>query len=88
MNLNYEFVKREVAGEQFLVPVGKAAGIFDGIITLNGPGAYIFDCIPECGSIEEIADKIAGAYEIDRETALADTRKFFDSLNEAGIKAE
>ncbi len=87
MKLNYEFVKREVAGEQFLVPIGRAAGVFDGIITLNELGAFIFDCIPDCADESEIAGRITGVYDVDNETALADTREFFDGLKEAGIVA-
>ncbi len=87
MKLNYEFVKREVAGEQFLVPIGRAALVFDGIITLNELGGFIFDCIPSCSDENEIADKIAESYDVDKETASADTHDFFVSLAQAGITA-
>ncbi len=37
MKINYTFVKRDIAGETFLVPVGEAASVFEGIISLNPP---------------------------------------------------
>ena len=85
MKLNYEFVKREVAGEQFLVPIGRAALVFNGIITLNELGGFIFECIPSCSDESEIAARIAENYDVDKETASSDTHDFFESLAQAGI---
>ena len=88
MKLNYEFVMREIAGEKFLVPIGQAASVFDGIITVNDIGAFIFESIPLCESAGKIADRIVEAYDVDRETALSDVNEFLTSLSEAGIKTE
>lgn len=88
MKLNYEFVMREIADEKFLVPIGQAASVFDGIITVNDIGAFIFESIPLCESTGEIADRIVEAYDVDRETALSDVNEFLTSLSEAGIKTE
>ncbi|MBQ6266137.1 MAG: PqqD family protein [Clostridia bacterium] len=88
MKSNYEFVKREIAGEYFLVPIGKAAKVFDGIIAINELGAFIFDCVPECADVEAVTDRILERYDTDRETALQDVRAFFDALRAAGIEVE
>lgn len=88
MKINYEFVKREVAGEAFLVPIGAAAKVFDGIITINEVGAFIFDCLPACADAQEIADRIAEVYETDPATALEDVQAFFEALRAAGICVE
>lgn len=88
MKLNYEFVMREIAGEKFLVPVGEAASVFDGIITINELGAFIFENFSNCESAEKIAEKITLAYDVDYETALADVNAFISSLGEAGIKIQ
>ena len=50
MKTNYEFVKREIAGEAFLVPIGEASSVFEGIFTLNELGSFIFDHLGECAS--------------------------------------
>ena len=42
MKVSNEFILREVAGEYILVPVGAAAVKFNGLITLNEIGAFIF----------------------------------------------
>ncbi len=88
MKLNYDFVMREIAGDKFLVPVGEAASVFDGIITINELGAFIIENLPACGSLEEIAGKITQAYDIDSVSALADVMEFAKSLEEAGIIIE
>lgn len=88
MKVNYTFVKREIAGESFLVPIGAAAKVFDGIIAINEIGAYIFDCLPACADAAAVADRIVERYDTDRETALADVQAFFDALRDAGILVE
>ena len=88
MKINYEFVKREIAGEYFLVPIGEAAKVFDGIIAINELGAFIFDCLPECADAQAVTDRILERYETDRATALTDVLAFFDALREAGIIVE
>ena len=86
MKLNYDFVMREIAGDKFLVPVGEAASVFDGIITINELGAFIFENIPLCDSLEQIAYKITREYDIDYKTALTDVNEYIKSLSETGIK--
>ena len=88
MKINYTFVKRDIAGETFLVPVGEAASVFEGIISLNALGAFIFDRMEDCESPEELARAIAAVYDTDETTALADVEEFFASLREIGIVAE
>ena len=88
MKINYEFVKREIAGEYFLVPIGEAAKVFDGIIAINELGAFIFDCLPDCADAEAITDRILEQYDTDRATALQDVLAFLDALRDAGITIE
>ena len=88
MRINYEFVKRDIAGETFLVPVGEAASVFEGILSLNPLGAFIFDRLGECASPEALAEEIAAVYDTDPATALRDVREFFASLREIGIAVE
>ena len=85
MKSNYEFVKREIAGEAFLVPVGEAASVFEGIFTLNELGSFIFDHLEECSSPEEMAQIIVGVYDVDYDTALEDVNAFFSAMRESGI---
>ena len=42
-----EFVKREISGEILLIPIGKTAEAFNGIITLSEVGDFIWEHIEE-----------------------------------------
>ena len=42
MRINKEFVLREIAGDYILVPVGDTALEFNGLITLNEVGAFLW----------------------------------------------
>ncbi len=88
MKSNYEFVKREIAGEAFLVPVGEAASVFEGIFTLNELGAFIFDHLEECASPEDMARAVVSVYDTDFDTALQDVNEFFAAMKESGITVE
>ena len=88
MKINYEFVKREIAGETFLVPIGAAAAVFEGILFLNELGAFVFDRLEQYDSPEELAAAVTEVYDTDYETALQDVLGFFDSLKQSGIVVE
>ena len=86
MKCNYEFVKREIAGEAFLVPVGEASAVFEGIFTLNELGAFIFDRLEACASPEEMAQAVVGVYDVDYETALSDVNEVLGAMRASGIE--
>ena len=85
MNINYEFVKREIAGESFRVPVGEAASVFEGIFTLNELGSFIFDHLEACASPEDMARAVVDVYDVDYNTALSDVNEFLGAMRESGI---
>ena len=85
MKTNYEFVKREIAGEAFLVPIGEASSVFEGIFTLNELGSFIFDHLGECASPEDVARAIIAEYDTDYDSALSDVKEFFASMAEIGV---
>ncbi len=85
MTLKMSFVKREIAGETFLVPVGEAAKKYSGLIILNELGSFLWDLIAEGKDEAELLSAILGEYEISREEAQADMKEFLDRLAEMGI---
>ena len=52
---------------------------------LNGVGAEIWRRLENSGEEADIIDGIATHFEIDRETATADVRKFLQELESAGL---
>ena len=85
MTIKLNFVKRDIAGETFLVPIGDAAKMYSGLIVLNELGSFLWDLIAEGKDEEDLLSAILGEYEISREEAQADMKDFLDKLTEMEI---
>ncbi len=86
MKINENFLLREVAGNRVVMPVGEAAERFNGMIKLNGSGAYLFEKI-QTGVADEdgLVAAMLGDYDIDEETARRDIGNFVSTLRKMGI---
>lgn len=86
MKIKSGFVLEEVGNSYLAVAVGERADNFAGLVRLNSTGAFLWNLMTERDiSREELADKMAAAYEIDRETALRDICTFEETLKKGGI---
>ncbi|MBO4769965.1 MAG: PqqD family protein [Clostridia bacterium] len=83
MKVKYTFVKREIGGESFLVPVGEALKEFCGLFALSEVGSFIWDRLEQ--DEETIAEEIVGEYDVSYEKALADVREFTETLRKTGM---
>lgn len=84
MKIKKGFILREVAGSNVVVCVDGELS-FNGMITLNETGAFIWKQLEKELSNEDIARELAASYEVDFETALSDINRFTEKMNEAGI---
>lgn len=82
MKIKEGFAKRNIAGSEIVVPVGKKALEFNGMITLNESGAFFWDCLKEETTKEEIINKVLEIYDVTPEKANADVDKFIAMLRE------
>ena len=85
MNLNKDFILRNIAGESILVATGSATQDFNGMITLNEVATFILENIDECEKEEVLVEKVLEEFEIDEETARSDVREFLDQAIKFGI---
>lgn len=85
MEIKKELIKREIAGDCILVPVGRSTLDSNGLFALNELAVFIWDILPSIDSEDEIVAKILDEYEIDRETAERDVADFMSKLRELGI---
>ncbi len=85
MKITSNFVKRKVAGEIVLVPVGEQAQYFNGLITPNRVAGFILDHLDECQTPDDMIQKVLDAFMIDEDTARRDTLGFLAALKQAGI---
>ena len=63
MIIKKELIKREIAGDTILVPVGKTVYDSNGLFVLNELGVFIWDLLPNVETQEEICQAILKEYE-------------------------
>lgn len=80
MLIKKELIKREIAGDTILVPVGSSLYDSNGLFALNELGSFIWDLLPTANCEEDILSAILGEYEVSREEAQQDLREFLDKL--------
>lgn len=85
MKIDKEFILREIAGDYILVPVGKTALDFNGLITVNEIGAFLWEKMQGETTVDELTKCVLDEYEVEEATAHADVEEFVQTLLAAGI---
>lgn len=85
MKFKKEFMLREIVGETILIPVGESNNHFNGIITINELGKFIWENLESSENESILLDKILNEYEVDEKTAKDDLDEFLGKLREADI---
>lgn len=88
MKIKNGFVKRNIAGSEIVVPVGKNAAEFNGMITLNESGAFFWDCLLEDTTADEVVAKVLEIYDVTPEKAALDVNNFISMLRENDLLDE
>lgn len=84
MRRNPDYMLRDVADTTVIVPVGKAAVKFPGMISVNEMGKQIWELLREEQSEDSIVEWICARYEVAPQRARADTEAFLRRLELAG----
>lgn len=85
MDCKLTLVKRDIAGDTILVPVGEASRKLKGLITLNGTASFLWDVLPDAAGPEELVDRLEEAFDADRATLEADVAAFLADLTKWGV---
>lgn len=88
MKIKSGFAKRAIVDSNVVVPVGKTAAEFNGMITLNDSAAFFWDCFQEDTTIDEVVAKVTEQYDVNKEKAREDIEKFVDMLRENNLLDE
>lgn len=88
MKIEKEFVLREIAGDYILVPVGDTALQFNGLITVNEVGAFLWEKLQKETTREELINCVLDEYDVEREIVEKDVDEFLLQLTDANIIKE
>ena len=85
MRIKKGFAKREIAGSNIVVPVGKNSLEFNGMITLNDSGSFFWDCLCRDTTIDEVVERVTAEYDVDAQRARKDVEAFVKMLEENNL---
>ena len=85
MIIKKDFIKRDVAGDTVLVPVGKTVLEANGLFVMNELGAFIWDLLPGAETEADICQAVLAEYEVSPEEAARDIAEFMETLREMEI---
>jgi hypothetical protein len=85
MNIKKRLLKRQIAGDAFLVPVGKEIYDSNGLFFLTEVGEFIWDRLAEAAGTEDILRAILEEYDVEESVARQDVEAFFEKLRALDI---
>lgn len=85
MKIKEGYMLREAAGETLVVPFGEEALNFQGIISLNETGAFLWNQLEQGCEQDALVKALLNAYEIDADTASNDVKDFVEKVKKAGV---
>ena len=81
MKISSNYVIREIAGDYIIVPIGQAVFDFQGLITVNEIGAFIWKLLQENDlTLNEIETAIKDEYEVESSIVKNDVIDFLNQL--------
>ena len=85
MKFKKEFMLREIVGETILIPMGDSNNHFNGIITINELGKFIWENLESSKNEEDLLHQILEEYEVEEKEAKEDLDEFLDKLRQVDI---
>lgn len=85
MKIKKELIRRDIAGDTILVPVGKAVYDANGLFVLNELGAFLWEKLPQAENEVDLLAAVLAEYDVTAEEAGADIAAFLKKLKELDI---
>ncbi|MBQ7052940.1 MAG: PqqD family protein [Clostridia bacterium] len=80
-----DYVVREIAGDVVIVPTGKAAQQFNGLITANSVAGFVWLNLEKCDTPQEMVELVLENYEVEREVAQEQILSFLQDMKTVGM---
>ena len=88
MKRNGDFLLRSVADTLVLVPIGDAVSSFEGMVTLNATGAFLWETLETAQTAESLTKALTDRYDVTEEKARHDVDAFVAALMPIGAILE
>ena len=85
MRIKDGFILRQVAGNYIVIGVGDEAVDFNGMITVNETGAFLWSILEKGATKEDMLKSLMEEYDVDEETAKKDITDFLYKLNDGKL---
>ncbi|RHR71953.1 PqqD family protein [Eubacterium sp. AF15-50] len=85
MKIREGFLLRNVAGNNVVVPIGQATLDFNGMMSLNETGAFIFSKMLDGTTKEQLIEDLISEYEVEWEIAQKDVDDFIKKVEGEGL---
>ncbi len=85
MKIKEGYIVRTVAGSNIVLPIGEQEVKFNGIMTINETGMFLWDLLVLGAEKETLVEAILNEYEVSKEIAERDVDLFIDKLLGAGL---
>ena len=85
MKIKDGFILRSIAGSNIIVPIGHQNIDFNGIMTVNETGMFLWDLLLKGAEKEDLLKALLSEYEVDEATASKDIDLFISRLEGAGL---
>ncbi|MFQ7291541.1 MAG: PqqD family protein [Monoglobales bacterium] len=79
------FMLRQTAGRNIVVAVGQASEEFNGLITLNETGAFLWKMLQEGTTYEDMLKALLDEYDVSEADAKAGMDAFLKSVRDAEL---
>ncbi len=85
MKVKKDFVARKVGETDIVVATGKAVKEFNGYITLNETGRFLWDKLCKDTDEKSLVSSLLEEYDVDEATAAKDVKAFLEVLEKNNI---
>lgn len=85
MTIKKELIKRDIAGDTVLVPVGKTVYDSNGLFILNELGGFLWDLLPEAENEDFLVAAVLREYEAEEAEVRRDIAEFLEKLRQMNI---
>lgn len=85
MKMKEGYILRKMVKSYVAVPVGSVAAAFDGMITLNETGAFLWQQLEQDTDMDALAKALQKEYDISQEKAAASVERIIGKLREADL---